>query len=474
MLSFKEYLHNTSGNFSLFVAIGASALLISAGAAIEMGNMTRVKNELQSQVDIATLAAASTATDKKQTELDYSALTYDVMVDNGYLASNGKPEASAEGSFLNVTATIKYAGLFTDLLGGKSYNLSASAQSTLPSIENVEMVLVLDNTASMGYDGKIGALKIGTGKIVEAVEDSGSGAKIGIVPFARYINVGDASGNWLDTPAEYDTERTWDKATHSGGDCTTEPVTRITDGVEHTYDREVCTGQTTTYEPKTKTIESRFEGCVGTADEPNHLNPISSSNRVIGLLNKQPIEKTGLSNDVEAYCPLDILPMDNDYNAIGDHINKMWPTDVTYIPSGLMWGERLFDRSVAFKQDPKIKNIRQVMVLMTDGKNTAEIRDDTYYQDRLQAPPYIYTEHGGNETVPKADADTLVMCDRIKAKNIELYTISFKIDDSNAKALVKECATSASHNFDAGTNDSLIEAFEQIGKGLASNVRLTQ
>ena len=474
MLNFKSYIKDTGGNFSVVMAISMTVMAMGAAAAIETVNMTRVKSELQSQVDIATLAAASTE-DVENQGIEYSNLVFDVMVDNGYLAENGKPEAMATDSHLDVTASVAYEGLFTDLLGGKTRQLSASAQATLPSIGPIELVLALDNTASMGFDGKIGALKIGAGQIIDAIEESNSGTKVGIVPFARYVNIGDAAGSWLDTPAEYDTERTWEQATHTCDSYSYEPRTETKDGVEYTYEEEVCNGQTTTYDTRTRIIESRYEGCVGTSDKPDHLSPISSSNRVTGLLNIQPREVTGLSADIVAECPLPIRPLDDDYSEIGDFINQMFPVDVTYIPSGLLWAERLLDRTTAFSQGPKDEDKQQVLVLMTDGKNTAEIRDQQYYQDQLRAPPYVADYPARPErTVEQTDEDTILMCDRIKNKGIEIYTISFQIDDDNAKALVKNCASTESHNFDAGNNDALIEAFAKIGRSLSSNVRLTR
>ena len=474
MLNFKDYLEDLNGNFSIALALGALAMTAAVGAAVETSNMTRMRNQLQSQVDIATLAAAGTVANGQE-ELDYSALAYEVMVKNGYSAENNKPEATNDGTYLDVKATVEYEGLFTDLLGGKTFNLSASAQSTLPSIAPIELVLALDNTASMGFNGKIGALKTGAGNLVDAIEDSNSGTTIGLVPFARYINVGDERGAWLDTPAEYDTERTWQQATHSCESYSYEPTTETRDGVEYTYDEEICNGRTTTYETRSRTIESRFEGCVGTAEEPHHLGGISASNRVIGLLNIQPKEVTGLDRDTEAWCPLPIRPMDDDYYSIGRHINEMYPVDVTYIPLGLLWAERLLDRTVAFRQEPRDVEKQQVLVLMSDGKNTAEIRDTQYYQDQLRAPPYITDyQFDPDRTVPKTDEDTTLMCDRIKGKNIIIYTIIFQIDDENAKALLTECATSPAHAFEAGDNDGLISTFEKIGDSLSANVRLTR
>jgi len=117
---------------------------------------------------------------------------------------------------------------------------------------------------------------------------------------------------------------------------------------------------------------------------------------------------------------------------------------------------------------------------MTDGKNTAEIRDQQYYQDQLRAPPYVADYPARPErTVEQTDEDTILMCDRlmcdrIKSKGIEIYTISFQINDDTAKALIKNCATTENHNFDAGSNDALIEAFAKIGRSLSSNVRLSR
>ena len=474
MLNFKNYLQDTSGNFSLMIAAGALALTAGVGAAVETANMTRVKNQLQSQVDIATLAAAS-APVSNQEEPDYATLAYEVMIENGYEAAHGKPLATADGGYLDIAATLNYEGLFTDLLGGKTFKVSASAQSTLPSIGPIELVLALDNTLSMAHDGKMGALKIGAGKIVDAIEASNSGTKVGIVPFARYVNVGEASGSWLDEPTEYDTDRTWQQATHSCESYSYQDRTETRDGVDYTYEEEICNGRTTTYETQSTVIESRYIGCVGTSDKPNHLDPISAINRVEGLLDIQPYEATGLSWDTNSWCPLPIRPLDDDYYEIGRHINEMYPTDVTYMPLGLLWAERLLDRTVAFTQDPKEEGKRQVMVVMSDGKNTSVIRNDEYHENHLFAPPYIFYDYNDHDIdVDNTNDDTRLLCDRIKDKGIEIYTISFQIGDQAAVELLEECASSPLHALEAGDNDALISSFEQIGKSLSANVRLTR
>ena len=474
MRNFKHYLKDTRGNFSVMIAVGMTALAIGTGAAVDAANMVKAKNELQSQLDIATLAAAGTPISSHQ-ELDYATLIYDVMVDNGYSKDNEKPQAVKNGAFLNAKVQMDYEGLFTDLFGGKTYQVSVLAQSTLPTVGPMELVLALDNTLSMSQGGKMGALKTGAGKIIDAVEKSNSGTLVGIVPFARYVSVGEASGSWLDKPTEYDTDRTWQQATHECDSYSYEDKTEIRDGVEYTYEAEICNGRTTTYEPQSTIVESRFVGCVGTSERPNHLDPVSSNNRVMGLLNKQPYEATGLPWDTDSFCPLPIRPLDDDYYEIGKHINEMYPTDVTYIPLGLLWAERLLDRTIAYTQAPKDEAKQQVMILMSDGKNTSEIRDDTYYEDHLFSPPYIFYDYNDhNINVDSANADTSLLCERMKDKGIVIYTISFQVNDSNANRVLTDCASTPGHAYDAGDNDALIESFEKIGTSLSSNVRLTR
>jgi Flp pilus assembly protein TadG len=474
MFILKKYADDVRGNFSIMFGIGLTLIVTGVAVAIETTNMAKHKSALQAQVDIATLAAALAVPNRKNRNGDYKTVAFDVMVENGFDPKLGKPEVKLHNQFLTVSAQIPYEGYFMKILGDKELNISVNAQSTLPSFDDVEIVMVLDNTFSMTVDGKLTALKSGALNLIDAVKKSDSEAKIGFVPFARYINVGDASGTWLDKPTEYDTPRTWQVAHHSGGTCRTETVETMVDGVPQQNEQEICENRTTTYETKSGIIESRFKGCVGTTDEPHHLAPISSTNRVPGLLDNEVGEVTMLGKDTLTWCPSPLRALDNDYPQMKKYVDALFGTDVTYIPSGLLWGERMLDRTVALKQDPKPEGIRQIMILMTDGQNTSEIRNEPAFQASFEAPPYIYASTSAPVNVPKADADTTLLCDRIKSKKIELYTISFRVDDADAKALVQNCASSPRHAYAAESNQALIDVFEQIGDNLSANVRLTQ
>ena len=86
----------------------------------------------------------------------------------------------------------------------------------------------------------MGALRQGAYDFIDAIEESDSGSKIAIVPFARYVDVGTDKRNepWLEVPAEFDTDRTWEQATHTGGTCETVTESVYDDGFLVSRDRD--------------------------------------------------------------------------------------------------------------------------------------------------------------------------------------------------------------------------------------------
>lgn len=72
------------------------------------------------------------------------------------------------------------------------------------------------------------------------------------------------------------------------------------------------------------------------------------------------------------------------------------------------------------------------------------------------------------------DTDTLADCTDAKNNGIEVYTVAFKAP-SSGKTLLKNCASSTSHYYDATQSAQLIAAFKEIGAQVAAAVpRVTQ
>ena len=487
MSTYKNFMTDTGGNVAMMFAATTLVLLTGIGAAIDFSNMSRTRTALQSQVDAAVLAAATVEVESNRNgtgnaygrtdenfEIRVEAAR-EVISANGFDLTGIDPVVSQNENSIVVRAELDYQPFFGGVLGVNNVRLSAEAESGLPTASLVDLVLVLDSTDSMRVNGKMDALKEGAVRLVDAIEASGSESRIGLVPFSRYVRINPSlrTANWFQMPTEFDTEVTWQQATHTGGTCNRETLTRTIDGVEEEYERNVCTGQTTTYEERTATLESRWDGCVGTRATPLSETDGSYYNRIPGLLNNVPPEHSGASNNAYSDCPGEMVPLTDDYRDLKSEINAMSTIDNTHLPTGLIWGQRILTPGEPFNNAPVPgePEKRKVMVLMTDGINTTEIRQNAFSQDQWRAPPYI-ASLDSDEVAVEANAATARMCQNVKDDGIDIYTIAFQVTDATTKTLLRNCASSPNQGLTADSNESLVAEFERIANLLEAEIRL--
>jgi len=479
MRTFKS---NETGNVSLMFSIVLFSLLSVVGVGLDYTNLVKAQAELQAQADFAALAAATVKINSSSSESTNNDVreeaAFQVIKANGYENLEVRPDVYVTRKSVTVTATANYKTMFGKFIGKENVVMQAIAESGLPGVSGVDIVLALDNTNSMRVTGKMTALKSGAVTLIDAVEESGSNSKVAIVPFARYVGVHTDLKNesWLSVPEEFTTERTWQQATHTGGTCRTEARTREIDGVEEEYETEVCENQVTTYETKTRDIESRWIGCVGTRTYPLNERDGSYTTPIEGLLDPIPHEIIPNHNiDRRAFCPTAITPLTNDYDELRTQINRMFTTDDTYLPAGLIWGQRVLSPGLPFdnvQENPNNPN-RRVLVLMTDGNNTTFINDTAAMREVLKAPPRIDSvnfEEG--EVATETDRTTERLCDSIKSDGTEIYTIAFQVESASARTLLKNCASTPSMALTADNNNALIRQFENISEALKDRVRL--
>lgn len=491
MLGLKSYLVNKDGNFGIMFALTVSMIGFGVAAAIDVSAMHGAKEDLQNNLDSAALAAvievAQNGIDDGNEgdgndESYYKAVILESLETHGYNVGAVDPTVVIENGSLWVETTRPLNLMFGGLLNKSSVNVTASTQVALPSSSQpVEIALVLDNTNSMNPNGKLTALRMGANEFIDAIEESNSGSKIAIVPFARYVAVGeDKRGEpWLEVPAEFDTNRTWQQGTHTGGTCQIETQTRWRDGFEEEFDVNVCTGQTTTYETMSAVHESRWIGCVGVRSGGLHMTDgpyTSSETRIQGLLHKIPHEVVGAPIDVESWCPRRLTPLTDDYGLLRTEISELYGTDSTYIPAGLIWGRRVLSSEEPFMETDTVNPKKKIMVLMTDGLNTSLLDTSATSVSEYTAPPYVRgltaDEQEAGVVATQANDDTASLCDVIKAEDTELYTIAFQVTDPVTLSLLQNCASTGRHYFNAESNEALVETFREISTGVGGDIRL--
>ena len=480
---------DTSGVTAVLFAICAVPVLLIIGAGVDFSRVSAARTAAQSAADAAALAAASS-------KLDVEAAMR--LVADNHATANVR-ETNAHGSRItdfayNATTrevTLKMTGTvpatFLALAGRSTLPYQAEAKAVRGLNGTTELVLVLDNTWSMSGT-KLDALKAAAEDlVVQLRQDPKADVKIGVVPYADYVNVGvnNRNSGWVDVPPDYSTTTPRTCTTQTTRQtCTTRTCTRgaprtctrVVDGVTESYDctPQTCTTPTCTtqnvppYETCTggNTTWYRWYGCVGSRRTANlRLNDTTPSERYPGYL------------ATSQNCLNPIVPLTANQSTVisairGMIVNVGSYRPSTYIPAGLIWGVNVLSPTAPFSEgaayDPTNRRPRKVMVLMTDGENTL----------RFQASDGRHIAPSGNATAQAAQLkqtydDMNDICTYAKSKQIEVFTVAFDITAATAITAMRNCASSPAHYFDARDRQGLADAFKAIALSL-QNVRITQ
>lgn len=482
----RRFRREESGATVTIFAFAGVVLIGMAGVVIDYGRLTKAHNTLQAATDSAALAAArlpskDPAAMRTAANNFFAANTVGIDGSNIQITKFGFEESTG-------TVTVETAGVLdTSLMaiaGVKTMPFSSKSAAVKEVTGTVEMALVLDNTWSMsdsagGGSSKINVLKSAAKNLIETVlKEGGANVKIGIVPFADYVNVGtdNRSASWISVPTDYSTtsERKCVKKTEKDVCTKGAPATctRTVDGVRETYD---CTPQTckkqTVPEYETcsggGTTNYRWFGCVYTRNSgSNVLLPDQSPTTLY-----KGIQQTSQT------CLNPIVPLTNNKstltNAIdGLIVNKGSYRPWTYIPDGMVWGVNVLSSQAPFSEgkayDTANKMPRKALVLMTDGENKRILNSSNGSHSDISTNATTAATQ-----VAKVNSDTTSICTEAKARKIEVFTVAFAVTDVAAKTMLQGCATDAAHYYDATDAAALAAAFQAIGQSLTS-LRLSQ
>jgi Flp pilus assembly protein TadG len=436
--------------FCLFVV----SLTGVVGLTVDYGRASRLKVSMQDALDSGVLAVGSGkqagGADGKSTLDAYISANWKQRHSVGALSSTFE---ELPNSVIKATATAPMPTTFMKVVGISNLDIKVESQGMF-GIGKAEVALVLDTTGSM--DGqKLDGLKKAAKDLVEKTYDKDGAEekiKFSIVPFAQYVNVGTQhrGQSWLnvqqDGPAEV---CKLEKPVTNKWGCSMRTGTWYDDGKPVSYTYEHCDGYD--YGPEQnvcKTVDQKWNGCVGSRVAPlDQEVTLSSSQPIPGLMN--------------VWCGSPMRRLSNSKSDLKHAIDDFVPSGETYMAPGLMWGWRAMSPTAPFNDAaPKtgINRARKVLVLMTDGVNTASASAPT---------------HDGWDPAA-ANQTTRAVCQKIKDDGIEIYAIAFDVTDPTVLNVLQSCATSAvTHYFTAQNTTTLDAAFQRIGESL-TKVRLKQ
>jgi Flp pilus assembly protein TadG len=175
--------------------------------------------------------------------------------------------------------------------------------------------------------------------------------------------------------------------------------------------------------------------------------------------------------------------------ALTAEISQLAPSGSTNIHEGIVWGWRTLAPDSYFKDGAPYNkaNTVKILVVMTDGMNQWRT-DSGNPVNKSFYSAYGYLKNGDGTgpaarfpsgyATPTSDGDTRKAidtlaretCTNARAKNIQIYTVGFstpgdKIDADGLK-LLTDCAAVAGRSFVATDENSIVESFASIAKGI--------
>ena len=199
----RQFWRSRRGNFSLMLAVGVPAMLGAVAFATDVSTLMRAKSNLQNALDAANLASSHLGDVEASRNGVFSRYFQANVATHGELA-NAKATLTVDKG-VNYVKTKAAASAdvnlnFTFLFGPEKHiQVDASA---VESNNQLEVVLVLDNTGSMA-GARITALRTATKSLLDYLEAAKSPTRqvrASLVPFVTAVNVDgpEFDPSWID------------------------------------------------------------------------------------------------------------------------------------------------------------------------------------------------------------------------------------------------------------------------------------
>lgn len=427
-----------NGALAVVLAISLVPLMLGTGLSIDIGRAYIVKQNLMRAADAAALAVAS-ASGNGQSSQDVAEKFLSANYPSSKLGTPGAPTVTITDAQVTVAATATLETTFMKLAGLETITVSATSIVSRETT-GLELVLVLDNTGSMANDGKLEALKDAAEALIETLfEDDATSdtVKIGLVPFAGGVNVG--NGNSAFTAAYVDDPTAYDWGTTEWEGCVmarTAPYDQTDDSV-----------------------------AVGGSWAPFYWADDWYNNWYSSWWGYSIDDSPPSSQGPNKYCPRAITPLTNVKATLLSEIDAMWATGYTHVNLGAAWGWRVISPDPPFEEGAAYDSTEwnKAVIILTDGQNTTSNSVYTAYEYRSDG---VLGSTSSSGTTDELNDRLSTICANIKAEGIEVFTITFQLDDTDTQTIFENCASEADNYFDSPSNSDLETAFQVIGAKL--------
>jgi len=427
----------TAGNVAITFAIASLPIVSSVGFAVDYSHANSVKAALQSALDATAMMLSKEASADTSSQLQTNALKY-------FTALFTRPEAQS----VTITTTYTTSGgtqivvngsaqIPTTFLGIVGYNnITVAGSSTVKwGSARLRVALVLDNTGSMGQNGKIGALQTATKNLLTQLSSAATAngdVYVSIIPFVKDVNfrAGNVSATWLD----------WTDYGYCKNGYNTLGYPYAT--------KSAC--QAKGYTWTTVSDHSQWTGCAmdrGTSAGPDPANYDTNATAPGSTASTKYAPEYSYD-----YCPQAAMGLSYNWSAMNTLVNNMTPSGGTNQNIGLQVGWQSLVGGGPFTAPALDPNYvyQQVIIILTDGLNT----QDRWYGD-------------GSNPSSQVDVRQQMTCANIKAAGITLYTIQVNTSSDPTSTLLQNCASSSDKFFLLTSSSEIVTTFNTIGTNLS-------
>jgi Flp pilus assembly protein TadG len=421
------------GSIPVVFAVSILPLLIAVGGGIDYGRAAQVRVDMQAAVDAAALAVGRAAIELGRTDNTVQARQ---AFDAGFKPTGGveviRFDVDQDAHRLAVDVEVRVPMMFGRILRMDDIVVGAKAEVPLDDM-TVEVALVLDNTGSMGSQGRMTALKTAAKNLVTKLQNASvvnTNAFIAVVPFTTQVRLPFT----LNAPP---VGQTYD------------PVWKVP-GVRLNHPDDAA-------EPVLQ-VAYPWYGCLADRNKPNDTEGYDAQgapltpNLPATLLPATNCWKPGGWTLAEP--PLrPLLPLNREFDVLRAHIDSMHPAGNTNTSIGLAAGLGVLTPNVgtfSTNAKPPGRYVKKHMIFLTDGDNT---------QNRWTTDTALI------------DQQTQQMCNEIKQSSLNVVLHTVLLMEGN-ETLLRNCASTPQRFYLVTDPAQLNAVFDAIAAELLS-IRLS-
>ena len=198
--SVAAFAKETRGSIATVFALSSLAVLMAAGAAIDLTRIAHTETVMRDALDAAILAAARDLSDGvpvddtfRQNFENFFEANAEIRSTQGDSFTITTFDADPETGVVTASAEAELTMVLMGIAGMKQWTVETGSQARF-STDKIEISMVLDVTGSMGRQGKLDSLKLAANDAVDILLPNGdknnNKVRIGLVPYATSVNAG--------------------------------------------------------------------------------------------------------------------------------------------------------------------------------------------------------------------------------------------------------------------------------------------